>query len=396
LIAPATIHGVSRPSLPAPRCDVRIERRVDAHLQDELHSPRILVPGHNCSVISDAPRAAVLVDGVEYFCWLEKALRAARRSILIVGWDFDGRIALCHDRADYPRLEDLLRTLVEQNPDLEVRILVWSLGVVHGPGAAMPMLVGAAWQEHPRIRVRLDSKHPIYGAQHQKIVCIDDAIAFTGGIDLTVERWDDGDHLARHPARITPDGQAYAPVHDLQIAVDGEAALAIADVARQRWHLATGELLETRLPERSVWPQELVPQFRNATVGVACTMPGVAGTPATRHAATLTLDAISRARRVLYIEAQYLTSGDVEKRLARRLAEPSGPEIIIVLTRSSPGLLERLIMGANRDRLLRRLKRHDRHGRLRVCYPAVPGPGGECDIKGPRQRMRYRHRSLQC
>ncbi len=53
----------------------------------------------------------------------------------------------------------------------------------------------------------------------------------------------------------------------------------------------------------------------------------------------------------------------------------------MVLTRSSPGRLERLVMGSNRDRLLRRLRRHDRYGRLRVYHPVTPGPDGERGIK---------------
>ena len=38
-------------------------------------------------------------------------------------------------------------------------------------------------------------------------------------------------------------------------------------------------------------------------------------------------------------------------------------------------------MGTNRDRLIRRLRKSDHHGRLRVYYPVIPnGQGGECQV----------------
>jgi len=54
----------------------------------------ILREGVNCWRIAKAKRAAVLVDGADYYERLEQALRAAQKSILIVGWDFDARIKL--------------------------------------------------------------------------------------------------------------------------------------------------------------------------------------------------------------------------------------------------------------------------------------------------------------
>ena len=42
----------------------------------------------------------------------------------------------------------------------------------------------------PRSHFRYDNTHPIGGSHHQKIVVIDDAVAFNGGIDLTCRRWD--------------------------------------------------------------------------------------------------------------------------------------------------------------------------------------------------------------
>ena len=166
----------------------------------------ILKKGHNCWRIAPAKRAAVLIDGANYYAQLDKVIRGAQKSILIIGWDFDASIKLLPEQPDYPKLGDLLRSLVEERPLLEVRVLVWSVAVLHAPSAPLPLLLGAPWEDHPRTQVRLDREHPLYGAHHQKIVCVDDTVAFVGGMDLTIRRWDTTEHLADHPLRKDPDG----------------------------------------------------------------------------------------------------------------------------------------------------------------------------------------------
>lgn len=89
--------------------------------------------GDTCWRVSRSAHAAVHIDGADYFNQLEGALRQARRSIFILGWDFDCRIRLRPDVPDSPTLGDLLRELVDQHPHLEVRALIWSAAVVHAP-----------------------------------------------------------------------------------------------------------------------------------------------------------------------------------------------------------------------------------------------------------------------
>lgn len=343
-------------------------------------SGRIISPGRNCWRVAPAHRAAVLVDGADYFKHLEATLRRARRSILILGWDFDGRIRLRPDvdPADSPPLGPLLRSLVEAQPDLKVHILVWSIAVVHAPGAPGPLLFGADWQEHPRLHLKLDTHHPLYAAHHQKIVLVDDQVAFVGGMDLTVRRWDTPSHDAGNPHRREPDGNPYGPVHDVQMAVDGEAARAIAELARQRWKTATGEDLEPPSNQgHDCWPDDLGPAFTNVPVAIARTMPAWKGEPAVDEVAALTVDALEAASRTIYIEAQYLTASRYGDVLERHLRKPDGPEIVVLMTHASHGLAERAVMGKNRDRLIRRLKRADQYGRLRVYYPCIPDADGQ-------------------
>lgn len=342
----------------------------------------LFVPGRNCWRVARAGRAAVLIDAAAYFAALESALRQARHSITIIGWDFDGRIRLREDapEEESPPLGPFLRLLVEARPDLHLRILLWSIGTVHGPGAALPMLFGAEWMKHPRIAVKLDTRHPIYAAHHQKIVCIDDALAFAGGIDLTVGRWDTPDHWPDDPRRIDPDGEPYGPVHDTQMAVDGEAARAIGELARERWRAATGEALPPLGGAAPLWPAGLAADFTDIPVAIARTMPALADQESVEEAAALTADMLRRARHTVFIEAQYLTAAYVADILAEQLERPGGPEILVVLTRRSHSLPERVAMGSPRDRIIRRLRAADREGRLFIGYPGCEGRDGECQV----------------
>jgi phosphatidylserine/phosphatidylglycerophosphate/cardiolipin synthase-like enzyme len=340
----------------------------------------ILKPGENCQSVGKARRACVLVDAEEYFRHLEAALRKARRSILIVGWDFDASIRLCPEDPTSPALGDLLRSLVEEHPDLEIRLLIWNLSTVHAPGATMPLLFGAPWQDHPRITLRLDNPHPVYGAHHQKIVVIDEAVAFSGGMDLTVNRWDTTEHRPEDRRRVCHDGSLYDAVHDIQMVVDGEAARRVATVAHDRWSAATGETLSWgEAAVRDLWPDALEPEFVDVPVGVARTMSRRLRRRV-REIERLSHDALSAARQSIYIEAQYFSDFRVVDVLAPTLAKKDGPEIVILVPRRGHGFIERWVMDTNRDRCIRRLRKADRFGRLRAVYPVVTSPEGDCPI----------------
>jgi phosphatidylserine/phosphatidylglycerophosphate/cardiolipin synthase-like enzyme len=342
-----------------------------------------LQPGRNCWRVAHAERAAPLIDGATYFAHLETALRNAQRSILIIGWDFDGSIRLRPDASpdESPPLGPLLRSLVEERPELQIRILVWSIAVVHAPGAPGPLIFGADWQNHPRLQVRLDKHHPLYAAHHQKIVSIDDSLAFVGGMDLTVRRWDTSQHTCDDPVRLRDDGSTYDPVHDIQMVVDGQAARSVAEIACDRWRIATGEELQPAPVARNdPWPSGLSPDFKAVPVGIARTYPAWGDYPAVQEAAALTVDALCAAQETVYIEAQYMTAAYVGDALEWLLARPTGPEIVVVQTHESHGWAERRVMGTNRDRLIRRLRKSDRYDRLRVYYPVVPAREGECQV----------------
>jgi phosphatidylserine/phosphatidylglycerophosphate/cardiolipin synthase-like enzyme len=339
----------------------------------------IIRPGRNAWQSGRADRAAFLIDGAAYFSALDQALRKARHTIWIVGWDFNPDIRLRPHQSS-ETLGELLLSLADENPALQIRILVWGMGPVYS-GKSLRLFRESGFSSHPQITLRFDLRHPVRGCHHQKLVSIDDSLGFLGGIDLTARRWDEPDHRISNPLRRAPDGTPYAPVHDMQSMVAGDVARLIGDVARRRWKRATGQRLNPTAGEGASWPVGIAPDMADATAAIALTEPGLIGKRGHYEAFRLTRDAIKAAQKLIYIETQYLASFGVARAIAKRLKEIDGPEITVLVTRSSHGFLEKLTMGNNRDRLIRRLKRVDRYDRLRVMYAVVPNAeGGEQEI----------------
>ncbi|MBB6181683.1 phospholipase D-like domain-containing protein [Pseudorhizobium flavum] len=344
----------------------------------ESRTNPIIKPGHNAWRSSRAEKTAFLVDGADYFRRLDQVLEHARRSIFIIGWDFNPDIRLRPEDPGCPTLGERLRILVESRPDLEVRLIVWGMGPVYS-GKSLKMFGRMDWSDHERITLKFDFDHPLRASHHQKIVAIDDKTAFLGGIDLTARRWDDREHRSDNPLRKSPDGTAYGPVHDVQSIVTGPAAVLIGDVARRRWRKLTGETLQPlpSLEGPNPWPDDLDATLRDCSAALALTEAWKwKGRRGHREAIRLTHDALRAAERHLYIETQYLASFGVARTIARRLKEPRGPEIVVVVTRESHGFVEQLMMGKNRNRLIRRLMRADRYNRLRVYYAVTPDAQG--------------------
>jgi len=340
----------------------------------------ILEPGRNCWRKLSSARAGLLVDGAAFFAAFREAVAGATDHVWIVGWDLDSRIALVRGGQDdgLPRrLRPFLRTVLHRRPDLHIHLLTWDFAMIYALEREWMPLYNPNGHIHRRLHFHMDDRHPLAASQHQKLVVVDDAVAFAGGLDLSKCRWDTPEHAARDPRRVDPGGAPYPPFHDVQAVVDGEAARALGELARYRWQRATGE----RPPppgtaDKDRWPASVTPLFRNVQVGIARTFPAFQGQPEVREVERLYLDIIAHAQRWLYIENQYLTSAVVGDALTRSLVRDPGPEVLVVLPQATSGWLERHTMDVLRARMLRRLRAADRHGRLRICSPVVPGLDG--------------------
>jgi len=346
-------------------------------MSPDARASRILRPGETCWRIEHAPRLAVIVDAADYFATIRKAMLQARHSVMLVGWDFDTRILLDprnRDDAAPDRLGRFVKWLVRNRPDLQVYILKWGLGVLPTLGRGSTPMMVLDWMTHSRIRLKLDTAHPSAAAHHQKIVVIDDALAFCGGIDMTADRWDTRAHLDEDPHRIRPTTRRrYGPWHDATTAVDGDAARALGELARERWKRATGEVLEPPPPVDSAWPDGLDPSMTDVQVAISRTVPAHAGHPAVHEIEALYLAAILRAERTLYIESQYFASRSLTDAMIGRLREPDGPEIVIVNPEAADGWLEEEVMGSARAHLLHRVRQADSHNRFRLYTPVTKG-----------------------
>lgn len=337
----------------------------------------IIQPGRNVWKKTRADNVLFLIDVDAYFKQIQTVLKTATRSIWIIGWDFNPWIDLNQGKVgDTCTLGPFLRDLVEGNDELEIRILIWGEGPIFS-GRTLRFFQKMSWEDHPRIHLRFDLSHPIRASHHQKLVIIDECFAFIGGIDLTAKRWDDRMHRAENSLRVTPDGEAYSPVHDMQVLSSGEVATALAEVARWRWRQATGEHIPSHGNLSHSWPCKAEPQIKNCNAGIALTQPGIINGTRRTEAVRLTCDAIASASKCIYIEAQYLSSSRIARSLATRLKEHNGPEVIIVAPQTTRGALERLSMGEGMARCVRRLRRADRYGRLRAARAVVPTKDGK-------------------
>lgn len=336
----------------------------------------LLRPGRNCFAVARAERVALLVDADAYFTAFYQAALRARRSITILAWDFNSQTRLHFDPvpegAPPALLGEFLNHLVRHNRRLHVNVLDWDYPMVFGTDREFPPLYGFGWKPSRRVHLRYDDTHPLGGSQHQKIALIDDAVAFVGGVDFAANRWDNPAHAPHDPRRMAY-GKPYPPVHDLMVAVDGEAARALAAIARERWRLATGDELKPVHADDDPWPPALAPDLTAVDVGIARTIPARGERPAVREVEHLYLDMIAAARREIYVENQYFTSPRIAAALERRLAEPEGPEVVLVLRLLSHGWLEEHTMHVLRSSLIRQLRDADRHARLHVYYPHLPG-----------------------
>ncbi len=342
----------------------------------------LLVPGHNCWRVERADRASFLIDGESYFRAFRASALEARHRIFILGWDFDSRIRMLIDREPDglpDRLGEFLHALLIRRPQLHIYVLTWDFHMIYWKEREwwLPSKLAA----HRRLHFHKDAAHPVGASHHQKVVVVDDALAFVGGLDFAPCRWDTSRHLASHPERVLLNEESPCrPFHDVQMMVSGPVASALGELARDRWHVATRRILPASAQGRpeQLWPEGVKADLSDVPVAIARTAPAFGSSASVSEVETLFLDTLNNARRYIYIETQYLTSHTVADRLAARLQDPKGPEIVMVLHPNSDGWLEQHTMDVLRGRVLERLRAADRFHRLNLNYPKVPDLRGQC------------------
>jgi phosphatidylserine/phosphatidylglycerophosphate/cardiolipin synthase-like enzyme len=272
------------------------------------------------------PRAGndveLLVDGAAALPRIAEELRKARSHVHIAGWHVSPYFRL-EDGGRRTELKSLLAELAER---IDVRVLLWA-------GSPLPLFrpdrkdvdgVRHALELGTRIRVATDSKERPMHCHHEKIVLIDDRVAFVGGIDLTTLAGDRYD-TPGHPAR----GQL--GWHDAAVAVRGPVVADVAEHFRLRWQDVTEEPLpEPRRPRRAGATQvQLV-----RTVPERVYRPLPAGDFRILESYTR---ALRSAQRLVYLENQFFWSSEIAEILEAKLRNPPSDDFrLLLLLPSNP------------------------------------------------------------
>jgi phosphatidylserine/phosphatidylglycerophosphate/cardiolipin synthase-like enzyme len=249
----------------------------------------------------------VFVDGGAALPRIAEAIRGARETVHLAGWFFSPGFELTRD-GDRTLLVELLRETAARGVD--VRVLAWA-------GAPLPVFrpsrrtvtavletlraagVQAAGDAHER---------PLH-CHHEKLVIVDGQLAFVGGIDLTDlagDRFDRTLHPPRH-------GVGW---HDAATLVRGPAVADVAGHFALRWQAVTGETLAVPPPPAAAGELDLQ-LLRTVPEHVYDALPG--GDFSILQAYT---GALRAARRLIYLENQFLWSPEIVDILTGHLREP--------------------------------------------------------------------------
>lgn len=341
----------------------------------------VLEPGRTCGSVVDADRSGLLIDGRDYYRAAHAAIVSARRYVLIAGWQIDAGVELLRGRdaegAIVPTsLADVLDWRCRRDPGFTAYVLPWRPNLLYALERTPFQRARFRWGRSDRLRFVYDVQHPVGASHHQKMLVADGWLAFAGGMDLCVDRWDDRLHRVDNPHRRTPRGETFGPYHDVQAFVTGAVARELRDLFVDRWALATGgerlELPEVE-PEASL-PFEPTLELVPGPVGVSVTRGALVDPPLepVRQIEALTVSAIESAERTIYFENQYFTSDVVYDALVRRMEDSGRPlEVVFVLPRAPEALKEAFALGVKQARLLELLGRAAREGPHRVAAYSV-------------------------
>jgi phosphatidylserine/phosphatidylglycerophosphate/cardiolipin synthase-like enzyme len=290
----------------------------------------------------------VLIDGERAIGEICAAVKQARSHVHIAGWHITPTFELERDGGSPTSLRDLLAELAER---VDVRVLLWAgpPAPVFEPKRSSVKKIREELAQGTRIKCVLDARERTMHCHHEKLVIVDDEVAFVGGIDLTSlsgDRWDHNDHPAH----------GRLGWHDVATRLRGPAVADVAEHFRRRWQEVAREPLPAPRPQ---------PQAGATTVQVLRTVPD--GTydfipDGDFRILDAYVRALRSAQRLIYLENQFLWSTEIAEIIAAKLEDPPSDDFRVVLllpTRpnngadTTRGQLGRLIEAADgSDRLL--------------------------------------------
>ena len=291
-----------------------------------------------------------LVDGSAYFARLVATVRELRAGdcLFFTDWQGDADERLCPEG---PTAAELLGDAARRG--VVVKGLMWrshsqKLSYSEEENRQLGDDVAAAGGE-----VLLDQRVRRGGSHHQKMVVLRgpgrDA-AFVGGIDLCHGRRADAGHLGDPQSQpMAKEYGEHPPWHDAQLEIRGPAVAAFDTTFRQRWEDPRSvdtdnplSRLKDRLRRADITPDPLPPPppvpepVGSCAVQVLRTYPAIR--PRTPYApdgertvARGFVKALQRARRLVFLQDQYLWSPHIARVLAAALrAEPDLHMVVVV------------------------------------------------------------------
>lgn len=305
-------------------------------------------------VASQGNAVRPIVHGRPYFAELAHAVDRMQPGdlVLLAGWRVDPDELV---RDDGTTITDLLSRAASRG--VLVRGLVWRsqmdrMRFSRRQNRRFARAVNAAGGE-----ILLDQRVRPFGSHHQKFVVLrhpahpEEDRAYLGGIDIAHSRRDDADHRGDHQRMPFARWYGGEPAwHDVQVEVRGPAVADVEEVFRERWAdpaslsrrpwLLVPHLLD--LPERRPYPlPEPLPEpppAGTSTVQLLRTYPnrrpGYPFAPlGERSVARGYAKALRRARRLVYLEDQYLWSGGVADVFASALRANPDLHLVAVVPR---------------------------------------------------------------
>jgi phosphatidylserine/phosphatidylglycerophosphate/cardiolipin synthase-like enzyme len=266
-------------------------------------------PRRGCSV-------EVLVDGSEALPRLAEELARAESHVHIAGWYVTPGFELTRD-GEGVELRALLARLAER---LAVRMLLWAgspLPLFH-PDRGDVRRARETLASGTKIQLAADAKERPMHCHHEKIVVIDDRVAFVGGIDLTTYAGDRYD---------TPAHEARGSVgwHDALTVLRGPIVADVAEHFRERWQAVTAEPLP---------PANAPGRAGDVEAQLVRTVPERVYDSIPRGDFRI-LEAYTRAlrsaRELIYLENQFLWSSEIAEILQEKLAHPPTDHFRMVL-----------------------------------------------------------------
>jgi phospholipase D1/2 len=315
-------------------------------------------------------RSGILIDARDYYCAFYRLAKRARRSILLLGWQFDSDVPLVRGKDVPPGVDPesvellpFLDALCAANSDLDVRMLAWDYAIWFVLEREVLQKLSFALRTQPNFHFENDATVSQWGAHHQKLAIIDGQVAFLGSADICQDRWDTSAHACVNPERVSRSGNPCKPYHEVQAVVSGAAARSLVDIFIEPWVDRTGEALDPkdlvvpsgdeRIPCEVTYPMPV------ADVAIHRQFPHRLGRRAVREISDLIVEWIRSAEQLLYFETQYFTSKVIRDALIERMRAPerSKLQIVFMLPQKPEALKEELAVGATQAEVLDEIAR---------------------------------------